>query len=333
LQFSQSLEYPTIWQCTNRNIQGDRAVIYTLTLNPALDRALWVKQVCLDTANRVVNEERYAAGKGIDVSKVLTSLGTPNTAMGFVGGFAGEELEGQLLNAGVSCSFVRISGETRTNIIVNEQGDHRQVIFNAKGPKVHPYELMRLIRRIENLKDMEFLAISGSLPAGVHPVVYRQVVALAKSKGAMVLLDADGEALKAGVEGLPDAIKPNEHELAGLVGKVLTSLDETLQAAMYVLERGIPWVLISLGSKGALLVKNDLRLLAVPPKVQAKNTVGAGDSFVAGFLHVFRKKKDPAWALKCAVAAGTATTLMPGTAICTQEAFLEILPKVEIKPV
>jgi fructose-1-phosphate kinase PfkB-like protein len=148
----------------------------------------------------------------------------------------------------------------------------------------------------------------------------------------MVLLDADGEALKAGVEGLPDVIKPNEHELVGLVGKELTNLDETLQAAMDLLKRGIPWVLVSLGGKGALLVKSNLRLLAVPPKVQAKNTVGAGDSFVAGFIHGFRQKKDPAWALKCAVAAGTATTLMPGTAICTQGAFLEILPKVEIKP-
>lgn len=254
-------------------------------------------------------------------------------ALGFVGGFAGEELEGQLLNAGVSCSFVRISGETRTNIIVNEQDDHRQVIFNAKGPEIQPYELMRLIRRIENLKDLDFLVISGSLPAGVHPVVYRQVVTLAKSKGAMVLLDADGEALNAGVEGLPDAIKPNEHELAGLVGKELASFDEILQAATDVLKKGIPWVLVSLGKKGALLVKKGLRLLAVPPEVQAKNTVGAGDSSVAGFLHGFNQKKDPAWALQCAVAAGTATTLMPGTAICTQEAFLEILPKVEVKPV
>lgn len=287
----------------------------------------------LDTANRIVHEGRYAAGKGIDVSKVLTVLGTPNVALGFVGGFAGEELEGQLLNSGVSCNFVRISGETRTNVIVNEEGTQRQVIFNAKGPVIQPYELMRLIRKIENLSDMDFLTISGSLPEGIHPVVYRQIVTLAKSKGAMVILDADGEALKGGVEGGPDAIKPNEHELSGLVGRELSAFDETLKAALEVLDRGVPLVLVSLGKKGALFVKKGLRLLAIPPKVQAKNTVGAGDSFVAGFIHGWREKQDPAWALKCAVAAGTATTLMPGTALLTKEAFDDVFHKVELKEV
>lgn len=312
---------------------GGRAVIYTLTLNPALDRAIWVQEVRFDTANRIVQEGRYAAGKGIDVSKVLTVLGTPNVALGFVGGFAGEELEGQLLNAGVSCNFVRISGETRTNVIINEERTHRQVIFNAKGPNIQPYELMRLIRKIENLNDMDLLTISGSLPEGIHPVVYRQVVTLAKSKGAMVILDADGQALKVGVEGCPDAIKPNEHELSGLVGRELSNTDEVLKAALEVLDRGIPLVLVSLGKKGALLVKKDLKLLATPPKVQAKNTVGAGDSFVAGFIHGWRERQDPGWALRNAVAAGTATTLMPGTALLTKEAFSDVLPQVEVKDI
>ncbi len=114
-------------------------MVYTITLNPALDRTLWVKKTQPDDSNRIEQEEKYAGGKGIDVSKVLTTLGVSNKALGFVGGFAGEELEGRLINEGISCDFIRVSGETRTNIIVNDMSTGSQTIFSASGIEIKPY--------------------------------------------------------------------------------------------------------------------------------------------------------------------------------------------------
>ncbi len=126
-------------------------MIYTITLNPALDRTLWVERIRADDSNRIKKEERYAGGKGIDVSRVLTMLGVGSTALGFVGGFTGAELEGRLLNEGISCDFIRISGETRTNIIMNDMSTGGQSVFGASGPVIEPYELMQMIHKVEGL--------------------------------------------------------------------------------------------------------------------------------------------------------------------------------------
>jgi 6-phosphofructokinase 2 len=159
-------------------------MVYTITLNPALDRTLWIKKIKPDDSNRIEQEERYAGGKGTDVSKVLTTLGVSNKALGFVGGFAGEELEGRLLNEGISCDFIRISGETRTNIIVDDIGAGSQTIFSASGPEIKPYELMQIIHKVEKLEKPDIVVISGSLPPGIHPEIYHKLVAIARNKGA-----------------------------------------------------------------------------------------------------------------------------------------------------
>lgn len=123
-------------------------MVQTVTLNPALDRTLWVENIRPDDTNRIVREDRYAGGKGIDVSRVLTTLGIESKALGFVGGFTGDELEGRLLNEGIACDFVRIAGETRTNIVVNDKQAENQMVFSAGGPEIQPYELMQLMRKI-----------------------------------------------------------------------------------------------------------------------------------------------------------------------------------------
>jgi 6-phosphofructokinase 2 len=156
-------------------------MVYTITLNPALDRTLWVKKTQPDDSNRIEQEEKYAGGKRIDVSKVLTTLGVSNKALGFVGGFAGEELEGRLTNEGISCDFIRISGETRTNIIINEMSTGSQTIFSASGPEIKPYELMQIIHKVERLEKPDIIIISGSLPPGVHPEIYRKIIEMSKS--------------------------------------------------------------------------------------------------------------------------------------------------------
>ena len=296
-------------------------MIYTITLNPALDRTLWIKTTNPDDCNRIENEQLYAGGKGIDVSKVLTKFGVNNKALGFVGGFAGEELEGLLINEGIACDFVRISGRTRTNIIINDMGAGTQTLFNAKGPSITAYELMQIIHKIENLANPAFVVISGSLPQGVNPEIYRKIIEIVKGKGAKAILDTDGEALLVGLRGLPNIIKPNIHELSRFTGRPLDDLDSVVKAATEVRERGIETVLVSMGSRGMLMVSDRGRHLVQPPTVEAKNKIGAGDSAVAGFVYGLSTGKDPRRALTYAVAAGTATILQTGTALCNLEDF------------
>jgi len=147
-------------------------MIYTITLNPALDRTLWIDRIRNDVSNRILEEHSFAGGKSIDVSRVLKNLGIDNTALGFVGGFAGRELEGRLLNDGVNSDFVRVSGETRTNIIIHENETGKQVNFNARGPEIKPSEIMQLVEQIEKLQQPEIVAIGGSLPPGVNPEIH-----------------------------------------------------------------------------------------------------------------------------------------------------------------
>jgi 6-phosphofructokinase 2 len=306
-------------------------MIYTLTLNPALDRTLWVAKIRSDDSNRIEREEKYAGGKGIDVSKVLTHLGIKNKALGFVGGFAGEELEGLLVNQGISCDFISISGETRTDIIVYDMSTKSQTEFNAQGPTIQSFELMKIIHKIEKLERADFIVISGSLPPGVHPEIYRRIIEISRAKGAKVFLDTDGEALKVGIQGLPDVIKPNIHELSRLVGEDLKEMNEITSAARNVLAQGVDTVLVSLGAQGMLLVSHKEQYHAVPPRVEVINTVGAGDSAVAGFVYGMIKGKDLRDSLIFAVAAGTATTLRPGTALCEEEDFLKLVPQIKVQ--
>ena len=305
-------------------------MIYTITLNPALDRTLWVKEIAFDDSNRIEKEERYAGGKGIDVSRVLRTLGSDNTAVGFIGGFTGEEIEGRLLNEGARYNFVRISDETRTNIIINNIKTESQTLFSARGPEVRPYELMQMIHKIEKLTAPEFIIISGSMPQGVRPEIYRKIIEIANDRGAQVILDADGDALRIGIQGRPYVIKPNYYELGRLVGSEPEGMDEIATAARKVMEQGIPVVLVSLGAEGILLVSEKGEYLAAPPEVKVENTIGAGDSAVAGFVYGLSRSRDLKDALRYAVAAGTATTLRPGTALCRKDDFENLLPKITL---
>jgi 6-phosphofructokinase 2 len=305
-------------------------MIYTITLNPALDRTIWIDRIRDDVSNRILEERSFAGGKSIDVSRVLKNFGVDNTALGFVGGFAGRELEGRLLNEGIQSEFVRVSGETRTNIIIHERETGKQLSFNARGPEIKASELMQLVEQLERLACAEIVAIGGSLPAGVSPAIYRKIVALAKRCQAKVVLDVDGEALRQGIMAQPDVIKPNIHELSELVGRELKELDEVAAAAMEINRQGVEMVLVSMGGRGIMLVCEGREYLAVPPEVKVEGTVGAGDSSVAGFIRGLVQGRDLKECLIYAAAAGTATTLRRGTALCQEEDFLRLLPQMKL---
>ncbi|NOZ55819.1 MAG: 1-phosphofructokinase [Calditrichaeota bacterium] len=308
-------------------------MIYTVTLNPALDRTIWVKSIDYDDANRIDKEEKFAGGKGIDVSRVLMNLGVASRALGFLGGYAGMEVEGMLLLEGVYCDFTPIANETRTNVIVHVESTGVQMLLNARGPEIQPAELTAFFKKLESLSDARFVVFSGSLPPGLSPIIYARSIETVKKLGAQVVLDTDGENLRVGITGKPQMIKPNLHELSRLVGRDLQAMADVIAAAEDVRREGVETVLVSMGARGILLVDAKARLLAVPPKVKVVSTVGAGDSAVAGFLYGRLQGMPLEESLRFAVAAGTATTLQPGTAVATREGIEAILPKVEVRDV
>lgn len=308
-------------------------MIYTITLNPALDRTMWINEIKEDVSNRIIREESYAGGKGIVVSRVLTALGVENTALGFIAGFAGRQLEGQLVRDGTGCNFIPVSGETRTNIVIIEMATGRQIIFNSLGPRVKPFELIEIVDVVKRLEEPEFVSIGGSLPPGAHPEIYRKIIETARLRGAKVVLDVDREALSVGIRGKPDIIKPNIHELSHLIGRSLETRGEILEAARNINRKGVATVLVSMGPKGILLVSDGKAYQAVPPKVEVVNTIGAGDSSVAGFIYGLSKGLELKEALVWATAAGTATTLRRGTALARREDAERIVPGVEVETV
>ena len=305
-------------------------MIYTITLNPALDRTIWIDKIRDDVSNRIIDERRYAGGKSIDVSKVLKNFGVDNIALGFVGGFAGRELEGRLLNEGIQTDFIRVSGETRTNIILHEKDTGRQLSFNARGPEILPSELMQFVEQIESLPCPDVVTIGGSLPLGVSPEIYRKIITLVGRCRARVVLDVDGLGLLSGIKAHPNIIKPNIHELSELVGHELKEMDEIIGAAREINQGGVEVVLVSMGAKGILLVAKGVECVAIPPEVKVENTIGAGDSAVAGFVYGLVNGKDLRESLVLAAAAGTATTLRLGTALSQKEDFLNLVPQVKL---
>ena len=307
-------------------------MIYTVTLNPALDRTLHVESLVPGQTTRIRHEARYAGGKGIDVSRALREMGSDNVALGLVGGFGGKELEGRLLLGGVACRFTRIANETRTNIIIQDEPSGAETALLARGPEVQPSELMDFLDTLDKMPDMNFLVISGSLPPGLTPEVYGRMIAIGGERGARVVLDTAGEALRQGIHARPAVIKPNRFELAELAGEELADVQAISEYCAGLLD-WVETVLVSMGADGIVMVTRGRVLHARPPKVAVKSTVGAGDCAVAGFVHALAVGEPVADALRRAVAAGTAATLNAGTGLCRCTDIDAILPQVTVEEI
>jgi len=286
-----------------------------VTLNPALDRTLHVESLVPGQSTRIQSEARFAGGKGIDVSRALREMGSDSVALGLVGGFDGKELEGRLLISGIACRFTHIANETRTNIIIQDESNGTETALLARGPEVQPPELMDFLDVLEKSPDMSFLIISGSLPPGLTPEVYCRMISIGNERGAKVMLDTAGEALRQSIRAHPAVIKPNRYELAELAGKALPDINAIAEYAAGLLDL-VEIVLVSLGAEGIVMVTRNQTVRARPPRVAVKSTVGAGDCAVAGFVHGMATGESSMDALRRAVAAGTAATLNAGTGLC-----------------
>jgi len=305
-------------------------MIYTVTLNPALDRFIVVEQLLAEDTSRILSETAYAAGKGINVSRVIRELGGHSAALGLVGGYEGLQLEGLLINAGVMSDFTRISGETRTNIILREQTKGRQYVIGAAGPEVNATEIGMFYQNFNQIQNMEYLILSGSLPRGVTPNLYGQLILAGKKKNAFIVIDTDGKSLRESIEYQPTCIKPNTYELSRLAERELQTESEIMGFCEKIHQKGIPYILVSRGRKGLLLSSVKQKIKAIAPPVEVDSTVGAGDSVVGGFVLAHSRGKDLAGCARLACAAGTATAQTPGTELCHRAGVEAILPRVEL---
>jgi 6-phosphofructokinase 2 len=305
-------------------------MIYTVTLNPALDRFIVVEQLLAEDISRILSETAYAAGKSINVSRVIRELGGHSVALGLVGGYEGLQLEGLLINAGVMSDFTRISGETRTNIILREQTKGRQYVIGAAGPEVNATEIGMFYQNFNQIQNMEYLILSGSLPRGVTPNLYGQLILAGKKKNAFIVIDTDGKSLRESIEYQPTCIKPNTYELSRLAERELQTESEIMGFCEKIHQKGIPYILVSRGRKGLLLSSVKQKIKAIAPPVEVDSTVGAGDSVVGGFVLAHSRGKDLADCMRLACAAGTATAQTPGTELCHRAGAEAILPRVEL---
>lgn len=281
-------------------------MIYTITLNPALDYIVSVKDFKMGMTNRTEEELILPGGKGINVSLVLNNLGFENTALGFVAGFTGEEIKRRLEEAGCKTEFIELSdGFCRINIkLKNVDG----MEINGKGPHIDKNSLDLLMERLDALKAGDVLVLAGSIPSTLPDSVYSDICRKLSGRGIMIVVDATKDLLMNVVPLKPFLIKPNHHELGEIFGVTLRSAEDVMPYAVKLREMGAQNVLVSMAGEGAVLAAADGALYKrSAPKGQLINAVGAGDSMVAGFLAGYLQTNSYEEAFKMGVATGSAS--------------------------
>jgi 1-phosphofructokinase len=291
-------------------------VIVTLTLNPSLDRTIEVDRLERGAVLRTSEPVLEPGGKGVNVTRALTANGVPSLAIAAVAGPEGAELSRLLERDGILCRFVPVSGRTRSNTTVCD-ADGTVTKLNEPGSPLRGDDLEAIATAIRtSVRDGDWLVVSGSTPPKLSPAEMSALLQEAIDAGVHLAVDSSGEALATAVAAHPRLIKPNSAELAELVGRELTSMAEVVAAAEEVRGRGIELVLVSLGAQGALLVGPNGVIVGESPVDQPRSTVGAGDSFLAGFLSRFAQdENDLDAAMLEALCWGAAATRLPGSAV------------------
>ena len=264
-------------------------MIYTVTFNPSLDYIVSVKDFRPGMTNRTSSELVLAGGKGINVSIVLGNLGIKSTALGFIAGFTGDEIVRRLHNGGINSEFIKINdGISRINIKLKSI-DGTEI--NGQGPHIDSSHIEQLMNRLRRLESGDVLVLAGSIPAGISDNIYKDIMDMLKDKGVQIVVDATSRLLTNVLEYNPFFIKPNQHELGDIFNVTLNTQEEVIPYALELKKMGAVNVCVSMGGKGAIL----------------KNSVGAGDSLVAGFLSGWIEKKDYEYAFRKGVATGSAS--------------------------
>lgn len=298
-------------------------MIYTVTLNPSIDYIVRLDELKTGITNRTTSEEYYIGGKGINVSCVLSELGIKSTALGFVAGFTGEAIEKGLKNPKITADFITLkSGISRINIKI-KAGEETEI--NCQGPHIDEEELLNLFDKIDNIQSGDTLIVAGNIPNTLPDDVYERILERLEGKDVRIVVDATKKLLVNSLKYKPFLIKPNRQELSEIFDTTVKTESDVVKYAQELQKMGAKNVLVSLGGDGALLVDEfgKVHKEGVIKGYKVLNTVGSGDSMVAGFVAGCIDKNDYAYALKLGSACGNATAFLNGLA--TKEKIEELL--------
>lgn len=300
-------------------------MINTITLNPSLDYIVKVDSFKVDFLNRTEEEKIYAGGKGINVSIVLKNLGIENTALGYIAGFTGDEILRKIKSHGVNCDFIKLrNGFSRINVKLKSDGETE---INGSGPQITKQDLEALYDKLSNLGKGDYLILSGSIPNSVPDDIYEDIMSSLLDKEVEFIVDATKDLLLNVLKYKPFLIKPNHHELAEMFNVELKNDEDIIKYGKKLQEMGAKNVLISMAGDGAILLpENGEPMKKAVPKGKLKNSVGAGDSMVAGFLCGYLKNKDIYEAFKMGIATGSASAF--SEELATKEEVYSLLKQI-----
>lgn len=305
--------------------------ILTVTLNPAIDVRYNVENMRIGEVNRTKHIEKNAGGKGINVSRVITQLGGNILATGIVGGFTGKLFLSKLNADGIKNDFLETEFETRTCIAVIDK-DIKGITEFLESAEGTPENFEKFMEKYISILDggIDIVCGSGSLLKGIGKDVYNLLIEEAGKRGIKFILDTSGDSLVKGMEAKPFLIKPNQEELEDITGRKFKDISEVVEAAKEIVNTGIENVMVTLGGDGAVLVTKNKVYKGTFPKVEIKNTVGSGDSTIAGMAYALSADKPISECFRLAVACGTTNAMVDSTGSIDEEILKDILPKINI---
>ena len=282
-------------------------MIYTVTFSPAIDYVVDLRTFEIGEINRTVKETAYPGGKGINVSMVLANLGKSSVATGFLGGFTGDFIKNELKKRNISSGFIEVDGVTRINVKIRAG---KETAINGQGPHITEEQIEKLISQLERLGKGDYLVISGTVPSSLPANIYERILERIQGAGVTLSVDATKDILLNTLKYRPLLVKPNKEELEEMFDVKIENTDQLIANAKKLLVLGAENVIVSLGKDGALLVgKNTEPCLRPAPPGKVVNTVGAGDSLVAGFIDAYIDTRDINFAFKQGIATGSASAL------------------------
>ncbi|CAK21706.1 1-phosphofructokinase [Listeria welshimeri] len=300
-------------------------MIYTITLNPSIDYIVQIDQLHLGELNRMKQDYKLPGGKGINVSRVLNQLNVPSLATGFLGGFTGGFIKDWLKNEGIQTGFVTVKDDTRINIKL-KHGEETEI--NGLGPAISEEETTEFLQMMDKVTAGDIVILSGSVPPSLGNDFYDRIIQICKEKQADFMIDTTGQELLDALPNRPILIKPNHHELADLFGVKLENIEDLIPYGKKCLELGAQHVIVSMAGDGALLFTGEDVYFADALKGELKNSVGAGDSMIAGFVGTYDQTNDPVKSFAAGVATGGATAF--STDLAEKDLINELLPQVKV---
>ncbi len=309
-------------------------MIYTITLNPALDKQYHVSELVPNTVLRASSIKLDYGGKGFNIARMLAVYGVECTALGFVGGHTGDVLCRGLTEIGIRTDFVRIQGETRTNISAISDTNDGYIKINEPGPTVSTDETKELLQKVKNLiQPDDWWVLAGSIPYGVPVDIYAQLILLINQGGAKAVLDSSGEAFRIGCTAKPFLIKPNLDELADIAEMNGSDIQNVRKAIAKMHQMGINNIILSAGKEQAICSDGTHQWIGVPPHIVEVNPIGAGDAMLASVVYRLSTNKTLLDAFQWGLAAGSAAANLAGTMMPESQKIGELLNQIMIREV